>query len=142
MRRVHASIKVGRQKKKKKERKSIQGGGALQGAGLRPRGECPQDRKAPTQRSRSFTNLPGGKGTGMELEQDPRRGGDALRLSGTLTEHLYPRESAPQPAAELPKGLQRRAPPRGARSSREAAGAADPRGGGCPTQVTGTKTDT
>ena len=38
-------------------------------------GECPQDRRAPSQRSRSFTNLPGEKGARSELEQDPRRAG-------------------------------------------------------------------
>ena len=42
-----------------------------------------------------------------ELEQDPRRGGDALRLPATLTELLRPGERAPHPAAELPNGLQR-----------------------------------
>ena len=51
-------------------------------------------------------NLPGRKGAGRELGQDPRRGGDALRLLGSLTEDLYPRESTPHPTAELPKGLQ------------------------------------
>ena len=67
--------------------------------------------ESPAWRSRSFTNLPGGKGAPRELEQDPRRGGDALRLPGTLTEHLRPRESAPHPAAELAKGLQHGARP-------------------------------
>ena len=41
------------------------------------------------------------------MEQDPRRSGDALGLPGTLTEDLRPWDSAPHPAAELPKGLQR-----------------------------------
>ena len=49
-------------------------------------------RKATSWRSRSFTNLPGRKGARRELEQDPRRGEDALRPPGALTEHLRPRE--------------------------------------------------
>ena len=35
-----------------------------------------------------------------------QEGEDALRLPGTLTEHLHPRESMPHPMAELPIGLQ------------------------------------
>ena len=54
-------------------------------------GECPQDRKAQAQRSRSFTNLPGQKGAHREFGQDPRRVGDALRLPEALTEDLRPR---------------------------------------------------
>ena len=76
--------------KRNKETKGIQGGGALQDAGLRHHGECLQDRKAPSWRSRSFTNLPLGRGTRRQLQQDPRRGGDALRLPGTLTQDLTP----------------------------------------------------
>ena len=58
-----------------------------------------------TRRSRSFTNIPGWKGACRELEQDPRRGGDAFRLPRTLTAPA-PGESAPHPTAELPKELQ------------------------------------
>ena len=39
------------------------------------------------------------------MEQDPRRGRDALRLPGTVTEHLHPRESTPHPLAKLSKRL-------------------------------------
>ena len=79
--------------------------------------------------SRSFTNMTGWKGTPRELEQDPRRAGDALRLPGTLTEHQRPRESVPHIAAELPKELQRASV--GARESLEAAQAVAPLGGSC-----------
>ena len=72
---------------------------------LRPHGESPQDRKAPSRRSRSLTNLSGRKGAHRELEQDPKRGGDALRLPGALTDTCT-RERAPHPTGELPKGLQ------------------------------------
>ena len=36
-------------------------------------------------------NLPGQKDTHRELRKDPRRGSDALRLLGALTEELRPR---------------------------------------------------
>ena len=85
---------------KNKETKGVQGVGPPRGARLRlgwvpPGPEGP--RKAPSWRSRSFTNLPGLKGARRELEKDPRRGRDTLRLSGTLTEHLSPRESTHTP---------------------------------------------
>ena len=37
-----------------------------------------------------FTNLSRWKGTPRKLEQDPKRGRDALRLSGALIEYLRP----------------------------------------------------
>ena len=43
--------------------------------------------------------------------QDPRRGGDALRLPGALMEELGPGRVRHTPRAELPKGLEC-APPR------------------------------
>ena len=85
MRRVHASIKVGRQKKRKEIKKHPRGRGPTRSQ-AEPLSECPQDRKALTQRSRSFTNLPGQKGTPKELDQYPRKGRDALRLPGALIE--------------------------------------------------------
>ena len=71
-------------------------------SGLRPYGDCLQDRKAPSRRSRSFINLPRWKGAGREFVQDPRRARDALRLPGALTEHLRPRGRArhkPRPSS-------------------------------------------
>ena len=53
-------------------------------------GQMSPGQESPDRRSRSFTNLPGRKGACRELEQDPRRGGDALRLPGTLRELLCP----------------------------------------------------
>ena len=79
----------GRKTGKKERNKRHPRGRDPPGAGLRP-GECPLDRKAPSWRSRSCTNLPGRKGTRRELERDPRRGGYALRLPGTLIDTCAP----------------------------------------------------
>ena len=67
----------------------------------------PQDRNTQSLRSRSFTNLPGGKGAHQELGQDPRRGGDALRLPGSLIEELPQGRAHHTPWAELPIGQDR-----------------------------------
>ena len=64
--------------------------------------ECPQDRKAQALSSRSFNNLPRRKGACRELEQDPRRGRDALRLPGALTEELRPGGEPTTPRSRAP----------------------------------------
>ncbi|CAD7691202.1 unnamed protein product [Nyctereutes procyonoides] len=53
------------------------------------RGECPQDRRAPSRRSRSCTNLPGRKGAHRELGQDPG-GRGCPRAPGDTNRHLRP----------------------------------------------------
>ena len=58
-------------KKEIKKQKASKGEGPHEVPGY-GRGECPQDRKALSRRSRSFTNLPGWKGTCRELKQDAR----------------------------------------------------------------------
>ena len=73
------------------ETKGTQGGGAPGGAELRPGSEYLQDGKAPSRRSRSFTNLPGRYGASREFRQDPRRCGDDLRLTWTLKKEGCPR---------------------------------------------------
>ena len=84
-------------------------------------GECPQDRRAPSRRSRSCTNLPGGKGLAGSWSRT-QEGGDALRLPGTLTGTCARGE-----CAELPKGCSAHC---GTRSSSEGLGRRL-RGGGC-----------
>ena len=88
MRRVPASIKVGRWGKKISKTAS-KGEGPREEPGQDCR-ECPQERKAQSRRSRNFTNLPRWKGARRELGQDPRRGSDALRLPEALREDLRP----------------------------------------------------
>ena len=46
------------------------------------------------------------EGGSQGVRAGPQEGWDDLRLLGTLTQHLCPRESVPHPLAELPKGLQ------------------------------------
>ena len=58
------------------------------GPGLRPRRVLPGQESSVLEKQ-NFTNLTRRKGTHRELEQDPRRGGDALRLPGALTEDLH-----------------------------------------------------
>ena len=115
------SIKVGRWKKIKK--KHLVGEGPRGGV-LRPGSEGLQDRKAQSQRSRIFTNLPGGKGARRELGQDPRRGSGAPRFPGALTEEVRPRGK--WSTHRRPKDLEP-APSR----ARGAAQVAAPRRGGC-----------
>ena len=103
MRRVRASITVERQGEKRiKETKGIRGVGAPQGAGLRP-GECPQDRKARSQRSRSFTNLPRVERHPQGVRAGPQEGRGCPQApwdTNRATVHQGER-------VELPKGLQR-----------------------------------
>ena len=81
------------EKKELKKQKASKGEGPCKNLG-ESWGECPQDRKPPSQRSRRFTNPPGWKGTPKEVEQDARKGRDALRLPGTLTDQLLMGKSA------------------------------------------------
>ena len=48
--------------------------------------ECPQDRRTPSWRSRSFTNLPPAERPGQGVRAGPQEGGDAHRLPRTLTD--------------------------------------------------------
>ena len=63
------------------------------------------NRKVPSQRSRSITNLPGEKGIQRELEQDPRGGRVDLRFPVVLRKCALG-DNAPYTLAELTIGLQ------------------------------------
>ena len=72
MRRVRASIKVGRWKKKNKDIKSIQGGGDPRVAGVR---QMPPGEESPVLEKQELHQSSRRKDAPRELEQDPRRAG-------------------------------------------------------------------
>ena len=74
----------------------------MRGAGLRPGSECPQDRKAPTRRNRSFTNLPSRKGLST-----PTPCGTASWISGVSLEEWVGLRAQPRArrAGAWPAGL-------------------------------------
>ena len=93
MRRVRASIQVGRRGKRNKETKGLQGGGAPRGAGLRP-GRVSPGQESPVPETQELHQPSwGGKGLTGSWSRT-QEGGDALGLPGTLTDTCA-RESAP-----------------------------------------------
>ena len=97
MRRVRASIKVGRRGKRNKGTKSIQGGGAPRGAGLRP-GRVSPGQESPVPETQELHRPSLGKGARRELEQDTG-GRGCPRAPRDSNRQLRPGE-----CAELPKG--------------------------------------
>ena len=98
MRRVRASIKVGRRGKRNKETKGIQGGGAPRGAGLRP-GRVSPGQESPVPEKQELHQSSRAERRSQGVRAGPQEGGDALGLPGTLTDTCAPGE-----CAELPKG--------------------------------------
>ena len=82
MRRVHPSVKVGRQGKNK-EIKGIQGGGALRGAGLRLKRVSPGE-ESPVLEKQELHQSPRVERHSQGVRPGPQEGGDALRIPGTL----------------------------------------------------------
>ena len=110
MRRVRASIKVGRRGKRNKETKASKGEGparsrAEAGASVPRTGE-PRPGEAG-----AAPTFPGGKGLAGRWSRT-QEGGDALGLPGTVTDTCAPGE-----CAELPKGCSAHGGPGGTRSS-------------------------
>ena len=104
MRRVGASIKIGRRGKGNNETKGIQGGGAPRGAGLRP-GQVSPGQESPVPEKQELHQSSWAERGSQGVKARPQESGDVLRLPGTLTDTCAPGR-APHPVAELPKGLQ------------------------------------
>ena len=135
MRRVRASIKVGRWEKIKK--KASKGEEPLLRAGLRQAASAPRTGKPSPGEAETLPIFPGGwKGTPRELGQDSRRGRGALRLPGALTEELCPEGECPthhRPSAQeqLRWRLRQQLRGEGAACHRSSLGGGSPGRGGC-----------
>ena len=96
VRRVHASIKVGRRGKRNRETKGIQGGGALWEARLRP-GWVSPGQESPDPEKQELHQSSQAERPCRELEQDPRRAG--------IPQAPWDTNRAPAPQERVPSSL-------------------------------------
>ena len=141
MRRVHASIKVGRRGKRNKETKGIQGGGALRGARLRPQRVHPGQESPVPEKQELQTILLDGKVRSQGVGAGSQEGRGCPQAPRDTNRGPAPWGRVPHPAAELSKGLQpsrlglgaapAAAPPRGGCLAQERFQQCRPRNTGC-----------